>query len=250
MSKRVLVVEDEEIIASMVQDNLEARGYEVLVANSGIEGLRKAEIYEPDLIALDIMMPGLDGIDVLRRLKANKETRDIPVIILSIAEGYQKEGLKLGAAAFIKKPFDFNTLTDKIKSFTENKSVLVVEDNKETLKLIEIRMRMLGYEVRSASDEAELFSRLEEGKPDIILMDVVLPGQDGLAIIRKLKAMKEYSEIPVIVFSGYVSDELSEKEIAGVEKYIDGDINPQALVEEVRTYIDKISSETSGISAL
>ena len=238
MTKQILVIEDEEVIASMIQDNLEARGYKVYVAHSGLEGLRKAEIYSPDLIALDIMMPGLDGINVLRRLKAHEKTREIPVIILSIAEGHRKEGLKLGAAAFLRKPFDFNVLTDKINSFTDKKSVLVVEDNPETLKLIEIKMKIMGFEMIGVSDEKELLKQLEKAKPDIILMDIVLSGSDGMEIIRRLKSRDEYSDIPVIVFSGYVSDELLEKEITGADKYIGGEFSLDNLAEEVRKYTD------------
>ncbi len=237
MDKKILIIEDEEIIAQMIQDNMEARGYKVVVAYNGIEGLRKAEAYSPDLIALDIMMSGLDGINVLRRLKKNKKTKDIPVIILSIAESYREKGLEMGAAAFVKKPFDFSALDEKIRSFSDEKKVMVVDDNKDTLKLIKTRLNTMGYEVVCVTDEKSLFDRLGDEKPDVILMDIVLPGKDGLEIIRKLKGSREYSGIPIIAFSGYVSDEVFESEIAGVDEYISGKFNEDTLAELVRKYI-------------
>ncbi len=238
MTKKILIVEDEEVIASMVKDNLEVRGYEVVVAYSGIEGLRKAEAHSPDLIALDVMMPGLDGITVLRRLKANEITKDIPVIVLSIAEGYKDKGLELGAAAFVKKPFNFNDLTDKIRAFTDKKSILVVDDNQETLELIESRLNIIGFDVLCVQGEEDLFKNLKRKKPDIILMDIVLQNSDGLEIIRRLKGIQEYSGIPIIAFSGYVFEGLSEGEIAGIDRYVEGEFNINNLIKEVRNQLE------------
>jgi len=239
MKKKILVIEDEEIIAQMIKDNLEARGYSAMIANSGLEGLQKAESFSPHLILLDIMMPKMDGINVLKRLKANTITEKIPVIIISIADSYQEEGLRFGAAAFVKKPFDFDLLTEKITDFTNKKYVMVVDDNRETLSLIKMRLEMLEYKVVCAEDEESVFEKLDIRKPDIILMDIVLSRGDGLEITRKLKGMEKYSDIPIIAFSGYVSDELSGKEITGVDRYISGEFNIKNIIDEVKKHIEK-----------
>jgi len=117
MKKRILVIDDEEIITSLLQDCLEQMGHEVTVANSGLEGLRRVANVKPDVITLDIKMPGLSGIDVLKRLKDNSMTKDISVILVSAyGDEYRKEALTLGADEVMRKPLDFINFKRRINS--------------------------------------------------------------------------------------------------------------------------------------
>ena len=238
MSQKILVIEDEEIMSSMLKDNLEMLGFEVIVAESGMEGLRKAEIFCPELITLDIMMPGLDGITVLEKLKLNNKTKDIPVILMSVAGGKERIGLKLGAVAFFKKPFDFERLNSKIQSITKRKSVLVVDDNPEILKLIKLKLNNLGYVTECADREEAVLEKIKQNKPDVILMDVVLSRASGFDLINKLKSREETSGIPIIAFSGFVSDEVPAREIVGVEKFINRDFTIEELASEVKNFVN------------
>ncbi len=238
MGKKILVIEDEEIIAEVLRDNLKVMGHEVIIANSGIEGLRKAEHIHPDVITLDVMMPGLNGIQVLRELKNKEITKDIPVIIVSVtSNSYEKEGLKLGAVAFLRKPLDFMQLNQKIKSLTEKKTVLVVEDNPEILNLIEIRLNSMGYKVICVLDGEDALLKARELKPDIILMDVVLPKEDGLEITKKLKADAEAAKIPVIAFSGYFTGDIDKKKVIGVDKFLGRAFSAEDLANEVHNFL-------------
>lgn len=115
---RILVVEDEEDIAHLVQLQGELNGYKMLVESDGINGLRTAIREKPDLVLLDIMLPGQSGLDVCRKIKSHSETKDIPVIMLS-AKTEEIDvvlGLELGADDYVAKPFSPKILFSRIKA--------------------------------------------------------------------------------------------------------------------------------------
>ena len=116
-NRRVLVTDDEEYLIELLDVNLKPAGFEVLKAYDGEEGLNKAITERPDLMILDVRMPGMDGYEVCRRLKANDATKDIPILMLSayVQEADIKKGLSLGAVAYLKKPFNVQDLIRTVK---------------------------------------------------------------------------------------------------------------------------------------
>jgi two-component system phosphate regulon response regulator PhoB len=115
---RVLVIEDERDLAEVLTYNLEREGYDAVVAHDGQEGLRKAQTLLPDLILLDIMLPGLSGTEICREVRAGERTRDIPIIIISARseETDQVVGFSLGADDYVTKPFNVKVLMQRIKA--------------------------------------------------------------------------------------------------------------------------------------
>jgi two-component system, OmpR family, alkaline phosphatase synthesis response regulator PhoP len=119
--KRILVVDDEIYIVHILEFTLTMEGYEVLTAADGEEALRRLEQDRPDLVVLDIMMPKVDGYEVLRRIRADEESRHLPVILLS-AKGRpidRETGLEIGADDYIVKPFSPRRLLEKIQDLLE-----------------------------------------------------------------------------------------------------------------------------------
>lgn len=119
--KRILVVDDEIYIVHILEFTLTMEGYEVLTAADGEEAMRRLEQDRPDLVVLDIMMPKLDGYEVLRRIRADEEFRQVPVILLS-AKGRpidRETGLEIGADDYIVKPFSPRRLLEKIQDLLE-----------------------------------------------------------------------------------------------------------------------------------
>jgi len=117
MAKKILVVDDEAVILTVIQSRLEANGYEVITASDGQQGLSKARSEKPDLIILDLMLPKLDGARLCRLLKFDDNYKHIPILVLTARvrkESFQK-GLDAGADAFVTKPFVPETLLDNIK---------------------------------------------------------------------------------------------------------------------------------------
>ena len=125
MKKRILLVEDDPGATRLVGYTLEQEGYEVLTAPNGVEGLRKAREEEPDLLILDVMLPGLDGFELCRRLRADAQTAGLPVLMLSAKaqEIDRATGLKMGADAYLTKPADPSVIVSEVESLLAQKSV-------------------------------------------------------------------------------------------------------------------------------
>lgn len=160
MSKeRILIIEDEPNIIELVSYNLEKEGWLVSKAQTGEEGLEKIEAEHPDIILLDLMLPGIDGMEICRRTRQNKLTRDIPIIILTAKaeEADRVLGLESGADDYVTKPFSPRELVARIRAVLRraDKSFSETED-KETMVLGPIRMDLRQHKVLVDSREIDL----------------------------------------------------------------------------------------------
>ncbi|MTI70769.1 MAG: response regulator transcription factor [Firmicutes bacterium] len=135
---KILVVDDEEHIVELIKFNLENGGYEVVIAYDGNEAVEKAIKEKPNLVILDLMLPGIDGIEVCRKIKMNDDTKDTPIIMLT-AKGEETDkvlGLEIGADDYITKPFSVRELMARIKAVlrrskqvaTEKKNIITIDD--------------------------------------------------------------------------------------------------------------------------
>src|SRR5947199_5190435 len=115
---RILIIEDERGLTDVLAYNLQREGYDTLVAHDGLEGLRKAQMQLPDVILLDLMLPGLDGLEVCRELRAGERTRHVPILMLTAKaeETDQVVGFSLGADDYVTKPFSVKVLLPRIKA--------------------------------------------------------------------------------------------------------------------------------------
>ena len=116
MADKILVADDEQEIRSLLDDFLKGEGYEVVLAADGEQALQLAETESPQAIIMDIKMPGLDGIEVCKRLKEKEQTKFIPVIIITGFEDNKLDALDMGADDFVNKPFDMVELSIRVKS--------------------------------------------------------------------------------------------------------------------------------------
>lgn len=148
VKENILVVDDEEDIQELVQYNLAKEGYAVTCVGSGEEGLNRARAEHPDLVILDLMLPGVDGLDVCKLLKGDGKTRDIPIIMLS-AKGEEADvvsGLELGAEDYIVKPFSPRVVTARVKTVLRRSRVDAgIAD--ATLRVEELVINPLRHEV-------------------------------------------------------------------------------------------------------
>jgi len=149
MSKeKILVVDDEEDILELVRYNLAREGYKILCASSGEEGLKIARAENPNLIVLDLMLPGVDGLDVTRRLKGDERTRKIPIVMLT-AKGEESDivtGLELGAEDYITKPFNPRVLVARVRAVLR-RDIKATAEEKEVLRIHEIAIHPGRHEV-------------------------------------------------------------------------------------------------------
>ena len=201
--KTVLVVDDDEGVRKLLAFELLPYGVTVLEAADGAAGLAAARIEKPNAILLDVLMPRLDGWETLRLLKEDPETRDIPVVILSVVEN-RAFGFSLGAFEYMLKPVDHNDLLailNRLRIIGPNRDVLVVDDEADVRALLEQELEASGYAVRSAAGGAEALDLIEREKPSVVLLDLMMPPPDGFEVLYRIRENPALRDIPVIVIT-------------------------------------------------
>lgn len=198
----VLVIEDESAMREHLIKDLSRRGYRVLAAARGVEGLRLAREVRPHVITLDIIMPDLDGWAVLRALKDDSELRDIPVILLTILRD-QDLGYALGASDFLTKPIDTEVLDRILRRYctAERAQILVVDDDPEMREILRRTLTKAGWTIGEAANGAECLDALQRAHPAVVLLDLMMPGMDGFEVLETMRRHEQWSDIPVIVIT-------------------------------------------------
>jgi DNA-binding response OmpR family regulator len=252
MKKKILVIDDEEDISRLIKINLVKIGYEVIVLNNSKDAIEVAKKEVPDAITLDIMMPGLDGFQVLKSLKSTPETKDIPVIMVSVvAKVHRDHSLRLGAVDFVTKPINFDELYKKIENIisktqkpkvsVEEKKILVVDDEVDVGNFIKRVLESKGLKIDVAYSGRETLSLVRKNKYSLILLDLYMPEIDGFTVLQKLKMDKESADIPVIVITARDTKGLREKCLfLGANQYITKPLSTEVLVSEITKYLEKI----------
>lgn len=154
---KVLVIEDEKALVDALVYNLDREGYEVTVAHEGQDGLRKAQAI-PDIILLDIMLPGINGIEILRELRGNEKTKSIPVIVVSAKseETDQVVGFSMGADDYVTKPFSVKILLQRIKALQRRSEVSADESKVELIEHKQVKVDMVKHRAFILDEELDL----------------------------------------------------------------------------------------------
>jgi CheY-like chemotaxis protein len=243
--KTVMAIDDNAEAIDIIRKYL-GDEYKVIGLLSGEEAVKKVKEIKPMAITLDIMMPSKDGWQVLRELKGDPETQDIPVIVLSIVDD-QRLGFSLGAAEYIIKPVEKSILLRKLKTLEKTakiKRVLVVDNDPGTVRLIGNVLEEADYQVTTAYNSEDAIKSIQEFRPDLLVLNLTMP-ETGFDVIEYLKTDKGGKEIPLIVLT---QKDLTEKEIDDLNGRIHGILNKviltkEDLLQELKDTIQKISSE-------
>ncbi|PYM91415.1 MAG: hypothetical protein DME04_19235 [Candidatus Rokuibacteriota bacterium] len=199
--KVVLVIDDDPDVIYLLRENLGDAGYRVVGALSGQEGLHKARELRPFAITLDITMPNKDGWEVLHELKAHPSTKDIPIIVVSIVDN-KELGYRLGAFDYLLKPIDRDAVFAALGRIAPpHGRLLVVDDDPLVVDMVGQLLEGEPYEVETAADGQEALEAISRRRPDVILLDLLMPRVDGFAVIEHLRQDPEYALIPVIVLT-------------------------------------------------
>ena len=201
----ILVIDDDQSVIDVLSEQLKRKGFEVITANNGAEGIRMAHEYQPSAITLDILMPEMDGWDVLKQLKGDEKLKNTPIIISSILDD-KKTGFSLGASDFISKPVEKEELSKVLgkyfKSFT-NQKVLIIEDDSDSRLYLKRLMLDLDLSVTEAENGKEGIDFLQSTNelPDLILLDLMMPEMDGFQFAEEIKLLENCSKIPIVVIT-------------------------------------------------
>ncbi|MCK9408285.1 MAG: response regulator [Bacteriovoracaceae bacterium] len=211
---RVLCIDDEPDVIEILRKYLVPEGYTVYGANSGDDGIKLAEKLQPSVITLDIMMPKKDGWQVLRELKANPLTQNIPVLIHSMVDNIPL-AFSLGAIDYLPKPADVSLVLRTVRKAAskDDKYILVVDDDDDFRSLLVKVLKEEGFSVQTATNGQAAMTKIESSKPSMILLDLSMPVMDGFEVLKKLKQSEHWHSIPVVILTGI---DLNETQIAEI----------------------------------
>jgi two-component system cell cycle response regulator len=273
MTARVLVVDDILSNVKLLEAKLTAEYFEVMTAYNGLECLARMEQAIPDIVLLDVMMPGMDGFEVCRRIKANPRTAHVPVVMVTALDqpSDRVAGLDAGADDFLTKPVDdaalfarvrslvrLKMMTDELRmrestgqgmglvdpaeTFTENSHsgrILVIEDRAESVAWFSGALTS-DHQVASVDTFEEALVRVKGGDFDLIIVSLGMRGFDGLRLCSQLRSLPEGRHVPILVV---VSDgdrrKLTQALEMGVNDYLTRPVDKNELVARVRTQLRK-----------
>jgi PAS domain S-box-containing protein len=200
-----VVVEDDMNSVELLEAYLRDMGYSTLPVPTGEEGIAAIESKMPDLVVLDVLLPGMSGWEMLAAIKSNPALAHIPVIVVSILEEREK-GLALGAVDYLTKPIERSRLINCVqkavgRSINGRCRALVIDDDTKALELFNDYLTGMGIDVYLAPDPREGFKIAKEIVPDILFLDLIMPGIDGFAFLEQKDKEPILKDIPVVVIT-------------------------------------------------
>jgi DNA-binding response OmpR family regulator len=259
MPKKILIIEDEQILGEILQSKLTEEGYTVFWELNGEDGLRKIREIKPDMVLLDIVMPKMDGYEVLEEVHKDKTLKNIPIIIISNS-GQPVEitrVLKLGAKDYIiKAQFGPDEVLEKMRKYLNKESleekkernknisdikILLVEDDAFLSSITVGYLKKEGYDVSSVADGALVLKLLEKNVPDLMLLDVVMPGMNGFEVLKAIKSDERYKNISVVMFSNLGQEhEIEESKRLGAEDFwVKAKFTPKKIIDSINALLKK-----------
>lgn len=244
--KMILIIEDDEDFAKILLTHATNKGFKGMIATRGDTGLINARRFKPDAIILDLNLPGMDGWSVMRRIKEDPELQHIPVHIMSGHDDTQK-AFPAGAVEILKKPVNneqLNTIFENLDQTLARKlkSVLIIEDNLNQNESIKALLDNPNLDCQSAFSGKEAIEKLENGHFDLITLDLSLPDVSGFDLLKQIKSLEKFHQLPVIIYTG---KNLTIEENRELVKYsasiiIKTEKSYERLVNETNLFLNKI----------
>ncbi|MEO6798223.1 MAG: response regulator [Candidatus Dormibacter sp.] len=234
----ILVVDDDDSVRQLIARHLEQDGWKTVQASNAADAVQLAHECRPVLMTLDVMMPDASGWWVLEKLREDPDTAGVPVLVVTIVED-QRLVFALGASDYLAKPYDRNALVEKVHHLLpelNGKRVLVVDDDPEARTLLAKILGEEGARVELASDGNQAMASVQDAPPDLVLLDLMMPGMSGFETVARMRALPATAQIPVIIVS---AKELTAEDVLTLNGHIQrfiakGTIEPAGLTAAVR----------------
>jgi DNA-binding response OmpR family regulator len=210
--KKILIVDDDRDLLQGMNIWLKSQGYKVVFAVDATSAITMAQSEKPDLIILDISLPAGGGYHVMKSLKSALPLAYIPIIVITAGDASinRERALTAGAEAFFQKPFDNHELLAAIKKALPKEPqekelngqiILIIDDDKDLLQGLQVRLKSHGYNVHVAMDGISSIGLALKTKPDLIIVDISLPGGDGYQTMARLRSLMPLAHIPIFVIT-------------------------------------------------
>ncbi len=249
--KVLLVIEDDSNFAGLIKDMANEHHFKCLIASDGEAGLHYADYYLPSAIILDIGLPGIDGYEVMDRLKKNSRTRHIPVHFVS-ASDKSLDSLKQGAIGYLRKPVTKESLESALNKLenlvlAHSRKLLIVEDDDITRKSIEGLMASDDVIIKAVGSGEAAWELLQNETFDCMILDLGLQGMSGFELLENIKKSTKLQELPVII---YTAHELSQEENFQLQRFADSIIlkgarSLERLLSESTLFLHQVESKLS-----
>jgi CheY-like chemotaxis protein len=205
----VLVIEDDPGAVRLLRTYLEGEGYEVVVAADGEAGIAAARANAPAAIILDVLLPGIDGWEVLRRLKTDATLRDVPVVVATVVDE-RNVAMGLGAADYFLKPIRPEALLARLAQYTfttkvkqRRVKVLAVDDDPSARELVVEALRPAGFDIAVAASGREALELARDDPPELVICDLVMPDVDGYEVVDQLRSNPATQDATILILTGH-----------------------------------------------
>jgi DNA-binding response OmpR family regulator len=261
MKNKILIIEDDAFLGEALSKKLDGEGYEVILISDGTEALPKMREIRPDLVLLDIVLPHMNGYEILEAKSKDAEIASIPVIIISNS-GQPVEisrVLSFGVKDYlVKAQFDPDEVVSKIRMYLSNqnnseqktdagnnvssldgRTVLWIEDDAFLSDIIAKKLSGVGCNLIHASTGEDALKLITDKKPDVIMLDVLLPGMDGFEILRRIKLDENTASVPVIMLSNLSqeSDFNKARELGASLFMVKAAMSLDEIVEKIKSVL-------------
>lgn len=213
---KVMVVDDDPMLLSLLTDTLDSIGYDSVSVPNAESALDSYVNERIDVIVADINLPGIDGLELVRRVK--KLSPDVPVILITgvSLKNVKTRAFQAGADGFLDKPFRIAVIESMLQKLLEKRgfrisTVLVIDDNKDYREVLTEQLTHSGFNVLCADGGEDALRQLQDSPVDVVITDFFMPGMDGLEIAKRIKEISPTTN--VVVYTGYIPDEEQECDI-------------------------------------
>ncbi|HEY8928124.1 MAG TPA: response regulator [Mucilaginibacter sp.] len=247
----VVIVEDDKNFADILHDYARDHGYKSVMVSEGTNAVEVIKENQPDAVILDIMLPGKDGWQILKELKADEQTMHIPVHMMSAGDAAANRVRREGAISFLKKPIDTETLEKLfadivLQNGVKFTQILLVEDNKTQSQALNDMLQSQGITVDQAFDGESAFRMLHEKEYQCVILDLNLPDISGLDFLDKIKAIERFTALPVIINTAM---ELDKTSVSRLMRYANAMVvkttkSADRLIDEVNLFLNKVRELT------
>lgn len=248
-SRIILAIDDDPQVIGLYERYLQPQGYQVVALTDPSRAVERIKNLRPFAVTLDIMMPGVDGWQVLDQIKADSETRSTPVIVCSIIEDLEK-GYNLGASDYLVKPIledDLVNSLDRLNADGSIRDVLVIDDDPNDLRLIAKILTDDGrYKAILAEGGPSGWTIISSGNPPhAVIMDLFMPDMDGFQILENMRSNETLRDIPVIVISGMdlTAEQKEELNKLGQRLLSKGSFNEKELLTTIQRALERVSKK-------
>jgi len=261
----ILLIDDDEMGLDMLERRLHREEFNVETANCGAAAIERIEVEKFDVILLDLMMPDMSGDEVLEKIRASKKTGNAVVIMLTADSDRESVNrcLTCGADDYIVKPYDFLLLKTRIwralkgrpisnrgnlsdKELLVGKHVLIVDDDENNRDILTRRCEQFGCLVESVTNGEDALQAVSEKSFDAVLLDIHMPGMDGVEVLKTIRSQQELDELPVMMVSAEDNPKvLTECVLAGASDYISKPFNAAVIRGRLQTCLRRPEEEQS-----